>query len=129
LGVLNSKFVSWLYINTSSIATKDDFRQTTLAELRRIPVPRVGETEKTQHDTIVAYVERMLKLHVDLAAAKTPGAQTHFSREIAATDRAIDQLVYQLYGLTRDEIALVEQATAATVQPPEAKETQPRCSP
>ncbi len=31
---------------------------------------------------------------------------------IAATDRAIDQLVYQLYGLTDNEIALVETAGA-----------------
>ncbi|MCX6566518.1 MAG: hypothetical protein NTW38_08900 [Candidatus Aminicenantes bacterium] len=32
LGILNSKLFSYLYVNTSSIATKDDFRQTTLAE-------------------------------------------------------------------------------------------------
>jgi len=31
-------------------------------------------------------------------------------RQIAATDRQIDQLVYQLYGLTDDEIKLVESA-------------------
>ncbi len=28
-----------------------------------------------------------------------------------ATDRQIDQLVYDLYGLTNEEIAIVEQAT------------------
>jgi len=111
LGVLNSKFISWLYLNSSSIATKDDFRQTTLAELRRIPVPRILKGNKP-HDTIVSHVERMQKLHADLAAAKTPEAQSHFQRDIAATDRAIDQLVYQLYGLTAEEITLVEQATA-----------------
>jgi hypothetical protein len=27
---------------------------------------------------------------------------------VAAADREIDQLVYELYGLTQDEIALVE---------------------
>ena len=56
-------------------------------------------------------MRRMLKLHAELAAAKAPDAQTHLSRDIAATDRAIDQLVYQLYDLTPEEIALVEQAT------------------
>lgn len=54
----------------------------------------------------------MLKLHEDLAAAKSPDAQTRLERDIAATDRAIDQLVYQLYDLTAAEIALVEAATA-----------------
>jgi hypothetical protein len=31
-----------------------------------------------------------------------------FQRQIEATDRQIDALVYELYGLTEDEIALVE---------------------
>jgi hypothetical protein len=29
-------------------------------------------------------------------------------REIEATDRAIDRLVYELYGLTEDEIKIIE---------------------
>jgi len=33
-------------------------------------------------------------------------------RQMEAMDRQIDQLVYALYGLTADEIALVEAATA-----------------
>jgi len=110
LGVLNSGFVSWLYLNSSSIAAKDDFRQTTLAELRRIPIPAAYKNNK-QHDTIVVHVERMLKLHEDLASVKSPDTQTRLQRDIAATDRAIDQLVYQLYDLTPEEIALVESAT------------------
>jgi len=32
-------------------------------------------------------------------------------RELDATDRQIDQLVYQLYGLTEEEIKIVEEAT------------------
>jgi hypothetical protein len=32
-----------------------------------------------------------------------------------ATDRQIDQLFYQLYGLTEDEIRIVGEATAPTV--------------
>ena len=40
LGILNSKLISFLYIGNSSIGTKDDFRQTTLAELRKIPIQK-----------------------------------------------------------------------------------------
>ena len=53
----------------------------------------------------------MLDLHKELAAAKTPAAQTALQRQIDATDRQIDQLVYQLYGLTDEEIKIVEEAT------------------
>jgi hypothetical protein len=50
----------------------------------------------------------MLQLHHDLAAAKTAHDKTLVERQIAATDRQIDRLVYELYGLTEEEIAVVE---------------------
>jgi hypothetical protein len=47
-----------------------------------------------------------------LTAEQLPQKREQLQREIDATDRQIDQLVYQLYGLTDEEIAIVEQATA-----------------
>jgi hypothetical protein len=38
--------------------------------------------------------------------------RTVVQRQIEPTDREIDRLVYELYGLTDDEIAIVEQATS-----------------
>jgi hypothetical protein len=49
-----------------------------------------------------------LSLHKQLAAAKTAHDQTVLQRHIAATDRQIDALVYELYGLTAEEIKIVE---------------------
>ena len=54
-------------------------------------------------------VERMLALHKQLAAAKTPNEKTHLQRQIDSTDREIDRLVYELYGLTEEEIRIVEE--------------------
>ncbi len=56
-------------------------------------------------------VDTMLKLHEDLPAAKTPHEQESLKRTIEATDKAIDALVYELYGLTGEEVRIVE-ATA-----------------
>ncbi|MGH7799270.1 MAG: hypothetical protein ACREOW_01400 [Thermodesulfobacteriota bacterium] len=53
----------------------------------------------------------MLALHAQLAAVKTPVEKTQLQRQIDATDRQIDQLVYELYGLTEKEIKIVEEAT------------------
>ena len=50
----------------------------------------------------------MLSLHKQLAAAKLPNEKDTFQRQIDATDRQIDLLVYELYGLTEDEIRIVE---------------------
>ncbi|MFN0196520.1 MAG: Eco57I restriction-modification methylase domain-containing protein [Planctomycetaceae bacterium] len=111
LGILNSKLVSYLYVNTSSIATKDDFRQTTLAELRRIPIP-FYERQPIQQNMLVSQAKQMIALCNKVGRAKTSHERTALKRQIDALDREIDQLVYRLYGLTDDEIRIVEEATA-----------------
>ncbi|MCX5838248.1 MAG: hypothetical protein NTW71_06960 [Deltaproteobacteria bacterium] len=50
----------------------------------------------------------MLALHRRLAAARTDHEQTNLQRQIDATDRRIDRLVYDLYDLTEEEIRIVE---------------------
>jgi len=54
-------------------------------------------------------VEEMLELHKRLAAAKSDADKQRLQRAIAATDRNIDALVYVLYGLTAEEIKIVEE--------------------
>jgi len=57
---------------------------------------------------MVSLVERMLDLHQRVAAEHLPHAKTLLQRQIEATDRQIDALVYELYGLTEAEVAVVE---------------------
>jgi hypothetical protein len=57
---------------------------------------------------MVALVGRMLDLQRKLAAASVPAERDLYRRQIEATDRQIDALVYELYGLTEDEIKVVE---------------------
>ncbi len=57
---------------------------------------------------MVQLVERMLDLHKQLAKARTTQDQTQIQRQIVATDKQIDRLVYELYDLTDAEIAIVE---------------------
>ncbi len=65
-----------------------------------------------KHDRMVGLVERMLDLHRRLPAAKTDHEKALLERQVEATDRQIDALVYNLYGLTGDEIRIVEDATS-----------------
>ena len=64
------------------------------------------------HDRMVSLVDLMLKLHERLAVTKPGHDRYALQRQIDATDAQIDRLVYDLYGLTDDEIKLVEEATA-----------------
>jgi type I restriction-modification system DNA methylase subunit len=111
LGILNSRLVSWLYVGTSAIATKDDFRQTTLAELRNLPIRVLDMTipaQKAQHDRMVQLVEQMLKTKAQVSTAKTESERTYLEDKCAGLDRQIDQLTYDIYDLTPEEVSLVE---------------------
>lgn len=120
LGLLNSKVLGWIVAQTAT-QMRGGYFSFEARFIRSLPIRLPdAKSEKATHDTLVAHVERMLKLHEQLAAAKSPDALTHLQREIAATDRAIDQLVYRLYDLTPEEIALVEAATAPAAPRSEA---------
>ncbi len=50
----------------------------------------------------------MLDLHRQFSSAGPEHERTLIARRIEATDRQIDALVYELYGMTEEEIGLVE---------------------
>ena len=66
-----------------------------------------------RHDRMVSLVEQMLALHKQLPEARTPHEKTALQRQIEATDGQIDALVYELYGLTEEEIRIVEGSQAS----------------
>ena len=55
-------------------------------------------------------VEQMLALHKQLPETTTPHEKIALQRQIEATDGQIDALVYELYGLTEEEVGIVETA-------------------
>ena len=66
--------------------------------------------DKAHHDRMVALVDGMLALHKQLANVRAGHKRTVIQRQIEATDRQIDNLVYELCGLTEDEIKIVDEA-------------------
>ena len=72
------------------------------------PIDPLSPDDVAKHDRMVSLVEAMLDLHRRLPASSTDHEKTLLERQIEATDRQIDTLVYELYGLTEDEIRIVE---------------------
>jgi hypothetical protein len=84
-------------------------------ELAWLPIPTTdlsSPNDQVGHDRMVEMVDSMLDLHRRLVKAKTANDRTFLQRRIQSTDRQIDRLVYELYGLTDEEIAIVEEAVA-----------------
>lgn len=116
LGILNSK-LSWFAISNISIpfgVRAGKFRYRMIYQyMEKLPIRTINfgdSADRARHDRMVKLVEQMLGLHRQLAAAKTAPEQTMLQRQIAATDSQIDRLVYELYGLTEEEIRIVESA-------------------
>jgi hypothetical protein len=109
LGVINSRLISWYFLSRSNIAQRDDFPKIVLKETRSLPIRVLdfsNPDDKAAHDNVEGLVERMLSLHKQ--SPRTPQEKEMLQREIESTDRAIDSLVYELYGLTEEEIKIVE---------------------
>ncbi|MBN1458030.1 MAG: N-6 DNA methylase, partial [Armatimonadetes bacterium] len=111
LGILNSR-VTDIHVRATSSVFQGGYRaysQQFLTTIPFRPIDFANKADKARHDKMVELVERMLDLHKQLPKAKTPHEQESLKRTIAATDSQIDGLVYELYGLTEDEIRIVEQ--------------------
>jgi len=112
LGIVNSSLIS-AYIRREVTAYKKIFPQLNQRHIAELPIRRVAlgqERVRALHDRLVGLVERMLELHERLAAKgeARDEERAQIEREIEQADRGIDDLVYDLYGLTQEERATVE---------------------
>ncbi|MDB9539306.1 Eco57I restriction-modification methylase domain-containing protein, partial [Anabaenopsis arnoldii] len=110
LGLLNSKLLDFYFKNISTTIRGGFFRYFTQF-VEQLPIRRINFenlSETNLHNQMVRLVEQMLFLHEQLNQAQTPPAKRRIKQQINATDRQINQLVYELYELTDEEIAIVE---------------------
>ncbi len=110
LGLLNSKLLEWFLhkIATSMRGGWYSYESRFIKNLPIRPINFSDPAEKAQHDKMVSLVERMLALHKSLKSAHNPQEADRLTREVESTDKAIDNLVYELYGLSEEEIGIVE---------------------
>ncbi len=110
LGLLNSKLLNF-YLKRISTPMQNGFFRYFTQFMEKLPIRSINfsdPAEKAKHDQMVTLVERMLALHKNLASAKTPQEKESVQRQVESTDGAIDKLVYELYGLSEEEIGIVE---------------------
>jgi hypothetical protein len=110
LGLLNSKLLFWCLRQVSNVfrggwitCTKQYF-----GELPIVSLDLSKPASRARHDRLVGLVDKLLALTPKLRAATTEAERQTLQNAVTATDRQIDALVYELYGLTADEIKLVE---------------------
>ena len=114
LGLLNSKLLHF-YFGFIGIMTAGGAYTLKAATIEALPIPF---TISEQQEPIIKYVDRILA-----AKKKDSNADT------SALESEIDQLVYKLYGLTDDEIAIVEGRNETKQEPQGETARRPSASP
>lgn len=94
LGIINSRLLSFIKTKSSNAAKKDDFTQLTLNDIRNIKIPLPSESQKVKLENVIDEIVKAKK--------QNPHSDT------TALEKEIDQIVYQLYDLTEEEIKIVE---------------------
>ncbi|MCX7044516.1 MAG: N-6 DNA methylase [Candidatus Sumerlaeota bacterium] len=113
VGILNSRLLSLVFSQVAPKAEKGLFPKIIITDAKRLPFPAMNledKATKVRHDRMVSLVDQMLSAKRHLAAAKSDGDKDFYGAKCAALDRQIDALVYELYGLTPEEIQIVEGA-------------------
>jgi hypothetical protein len=108
LGILNSK-LCYFFISKIAAERRGGFLEYKPVYVSKIPIHQIdnkNENEVKKQNQIISLVERMLNFHK--RTPQTPFEQEQLEREVAATDAQINRLVYDLYGLTEEEIKIVE---------------------
>jgi len=110
LGLLNSRPLFWR-LNSISNKFRGGWITCTKQYVGTLPIRTIDfadPADVARHDRMVALVTQMLDLHKRLAAEGAPPEKAALQRRIEMTDRQIDALVYELYGLTEEEVKVVE---------------------
>jgi hypothetical protein len=112
LAILNSRLLNWC-IQQMTNRFRGGYFAINKQALERLPICTVNfdvPNDVERHDFIVEMVRRMLELKRKYAAteAMLEDRRHDLAREIERLDAQIDQLVYELYGFTEEEIAIVE---------------------
>lgn len=105
LGILNSKLTDFFYFQINPE------RGEALAEVKKqhveqLPIPKnISEKQQTE---IIKLVEQLLQLNQELQQTSLSDKAEQLKHRIGHVEDKINQIVYELYELTREEIKLIE---------------------
>ncbi len=110
-GLLNSKLLSIIYEKTSNKIIASAFPRLSVGDLKNLPIKNIDfdkPHDKVNQSNIINLVDNLLKLNKQLQTTKLDSERQQIQRTIDHEEKKIDELVYELYGLTEEEIEIIE---------------------
>lgn len=110
LAFVNSKLMSYWFNVRFNKLQRGLFPQFKVKELKQFPIPK--NINKNIRDIVIQLVDKMLSLNKRLneIGDKKTDERAEIEQEITKTDTQIDKLVYQIYGITKEEQKIIESA-------------------
>jgi type I restriction-modification system DNA methylase subunit len=105
LALLNSTLIGWYFRKKFQISDDDTFPQIMIRDILQFPVPEISSKFATELEKLV---DLLLKLIAEKAEAKLESKINQLQGKIDYCEDRINQIVYQLYNLTDEEIKMVE---------------------
>lgn len=109
LGILNSKVADFV-VHLISSTKQGGYYEYKPMYVSQIPIRTIdpaNPADVARRDRIVALVESLLAMKRALAGGLAPEERARLEAECVRIDAEIDLIVYELYGLTEEEIAIV----------------------
>ncbi len=111
LALINSQLINFFFKKYFTTKKEEIFPEIQTYQIESLPIRVLdfsNPAEKAQHDRLVSLVDSMLEIQKQYHTATTEADKKLFKQKIDILDHRIDTLVYQLYGLTEEEIRIVE---------------------
>jgi N-6 DNA Methylase/TaqI-like C-terminal specificity domain len=116
VALLNSRLMRFLYMESTREAQQRTFPQVKLAALRALPMRKIdlaSTADKERHDELVRLVDDALQTQKRTTKEKNPIRKEAIQHTFQQLDRDIDRRVFELYGLSVEEIGLVDRRLAS----------------
>ncbi|HYM93834.1 MAG TPA: TaqI-like C-terminal specificity domain-containing protein, partial [Chitinophagaceae bacterium] len=107
LGIINATVTRFFWKKNNS-DEKKTFPKIKKEAILSIPIPLIAKTNNKLQDEIIILVDQLLSLNKEKAETKLQTKITYLQNKIDYCENRINEIIYQLYGLTEKEIKIVE---------------------
>lgn len=105
LSLLNSKVLSFRYQSIGKQTGEGSYEYFENG-ISKLPIPKISLDEQQQ---FVDLADKMIELNKEISFCNTPNEKKLLNIQINKTNEKIDDLVYELYGLSDEEIEIIEE--------------------
>jgi len=110
LALLNSNLFRFYYVknftNNSSLTV--NISKTFLDKLPVVKIDFSNNSELSKYNETIKHVDQLLQLNKELQTATVPNQIEQIKSRIGYCEDKINEIVYELYGLTEEEIKVIE---------------------